>query len=97
MAQFDVYENPNPASQKSIPYLLDVQTDLLDNLATRQPVSQIDRRVEHPRVQVTDCRGDDSDQHEPAQLSRIETVLGFDEPEHRRKAHERAVDRVGGP
>lgn len=35
MAQFDVYENPNPASQKSIPYLLDVQTDLLDTLATR--------------------------------------------------------------
>jgi len=35
MAQFDVYENPNPASRGSIPYLLDVQTDLLDNLATR--------------------------------------------------------------
>ncbi|MEI6208920.1 MAG: CcdB family protein [Desulfuromonadales bacterium] len=35
MAQFDVYENPNPASRKSIPYLLDVQTDLLDNLTTR--------------------------------------------------------------
>ena len=35
MAQFDVYENPNHASLKSIPYLLDVQTDLLDNLATR--------------------------------------------------------------
>lgn len=35
MAQYDVYENPNPATKKSIPYLLDVQTDLLDNLATR--------------------------------------------------------------
>ena len=35
MAQFDVYENPNPASRETIPYLLDVQTDLLDNLATR--------------------------------------------------------------
>lgn len=35
MAQFDVYENPNPASRKSIPYLLDVQTDLLESLATR--------------------------------------------------------------
>lgn len=35
MAQFDVYENPNPASRKSIPYLVDVQSDLLDNLATR--------------------------------------------------------------
>ena len=35
MAQFDVYENPNPTSRKTIPYLLDVQTDLLDSLATR--------------------------------------------------------------
>ena len=35
MAQFDVYLNPNPDTRKSIPYLLDVQTDLLDTLATR--------------------------------------------------------------
>ena len=35
MAQFDVYENPNPASRKTIPFLLDVQTDLLDTLTTR--------------------------------------------------------------
>lgn len=35
MAQFDVYLNPNPATAKAIPYLLDVQADLLDNLATR--------------------------------------------------------------
>jgi toxin CcdB len=42
MAQFDVYENPNPASQKSAPYLLDVQTDLLDNLATRVVVPLVD-------------------------------------------------------
>ena len=31
MAQFDVYDNPNLASRKTTPYLLDVQTDLLDN------------------------------------------------------------------
>jgi len=35
MAQFDVYINPNPATRKLIPYLLDVQADLLDSLATR--------------------------------------------------------------
>lgn len=35
MAQFDVYENRNPESKQTIPYLLDVQADLLDNLATR--------------------------------------------------------------
>ena len=35
MAQFDVYRNTNSATRKSIPYVLDVQTDLLDTLATR--------------------------------------------------------------
>ena len=35
MAQFDVYENQNPETRESIPYLLDLQTDLLDNLTTR--------------------------------------------------------------
>ena len=35
MAQFDVYENPSPETKRSVPYLLDVQTDLLSNLTTR--------------------------------------------------------------
>lgn len=35
MAQFDVYLNPNAATRKAIPYLLDVQADLLDTLTTR--------------------------------------------------------------
>jgi toxin CcdB len=35
MAQFDVYRNVNPATRARIPYLLDVQSDLLDPLATR--------------------------------------------------------------
>ncbi len=35
MAQFDVYLNPNAATRKAIPVLLDVQADLLDTLATR--------------------------------------------------------------
>jgi len=35
MAQFDIYRNPNPESNTIIPYLLDVQADLLDVLVTR--------------------------------------------------------------
>lgn len=35
MAQFDVYENPNAETRAQIPYLLDVQADLLAGLATR--------------------------------------------------------------
>lgn len=35
MAQFDVFENPNEETNQAIPYLLDVQADLLDGLSTR--------------------------------------------------------------
>lgn len=35
MARFDIYRNANPATRSRIPYLLDVQSDLLDPLATR--------------------------------------------------------------
>ena len=35
MAQFDVYRNAGPATRARIPYLLDVQSELLDRLATR--------------------------------------------------------------
>ena len=42
MAQFDVYINPNAGTRKAIPYLLDVQADLLDKLATRVVVPLVD-------------------------------------------------------
>lgn len=35
MAQFDVHRNPDAASRRRFPLLLDVQSDLLDTLATR--------------------------------------------------------------
>lgn len=35
MAQFDVYRNPEPLSGATIPYLLDIQAELLSGLATR--------------------------------------------------------------
>lgn len=38
MAQFDVYANPNPVTRQEIPYLLDVQANLLDGLASRAVV-----------------------------------------------------------
>jgi toxin CcdB len=38
MAQFDVHRNPNPDTNRVIPYLLIVQADLLDRLATRAVV-----------------------------------------------------------
>lgn len=35
MTQFTVYRNKNPRSRTTFPYLLDVQSDLLDGLQTR--------------------------------------------------------------
>jgi toxin CcdB len=35
MAQFDVYPNPSQVSQAHYPYLVDVQSSLLSDLATR--------------------------------------------------------------
>lgn len=35
MAQFDVYANANMETKERVPYLLDIQHDLLDGLSTR--------------------------------------------------------------
>ena len=35
MAQYDVYVNPNPASREAVPYVVDVQSRLLDQTNTR--------------------------------------------------------------
>ncbi|HEX22613.1 MAG TPA: plasmid maintenance protein CcdB [Chromatiales bacterium] len=34
MSQFTVYKNKNPRTKKTFPYLLDIQSDLLDQLRT---------------------------------------------------------------
>lgn len=34
MAEFKAYENPNKATKKTYPYLLDIQSNLLDELRT---------------------------------------------------------------
>lgn len=41
MAQFDVYENKNIRTNKEIPYLLDIQNDILKSLSTRVVVPLI--------------------------------------------------------
>ena len=55
MAQFDVYENSSPGSNERVPYLLDVQHDLLKHLKTRvviplvrenKPISHLNPVVE---------------------------------------------------
>jgi len=58
MAQFDVFENPNEETNRAIPYLLDVQADLLDTLATRVVVplvaaSAMGKAIQHLNPELT--------------------------------------------
>ena len=58
MAQFDVYANPNPATKRPIPFLLDIQNDLLNNLTTRVVIplytaSAIDKAVKYLNPQFS--------------------------------------------
>jgi toxin CcdB len=43
MAQYDVYPNPHPDSRQSVPYVVDVQSTLIDALPTRlvMPLSRV--------------------------------------------------------
>lgn len=45
MARFDIYPNPGQTKKSDVPYLLDVQCDLLSNLDTRivVPMRRVDR------------------------------------------------------
>jgi toxin CcdB len=45
MAQFDVYRNANGAQAKRIPFVIDVQSDLLEHLATRVVVPLADPKL----------------------------------------------------
>ena len=35
MAQYDVYANPNPRSREQVPFVVDIQSDLLSAMRTR--------------------------------------------------------------
>lgn len=45
MAQFDVFHNANPDTKDEIPYLLDIQADILESIATRVivPISSLEK------------------------------------------------------
>lgn len=50
MAQYDVYPNPSQSATSGIPYVVVVQSDLLDALATRltMPLSEFDVAIKVP-------------------------------------------------
>ena len=48
MAQFDVRRNPNPKSRQVVPYVLEVQSDLLADITTRVVVPLV-RATERSR------------------------------------------------
>jgi toxin CcdB len=45
MAQFDVYRNPDEIDRAFVPYLMDIQSHLLDNLRTRVVVPLAKQRI----------------------------------------------------
>ena len=49
MAQFDVYLNSNPSTKEEIPYLLDIQNDILKSLNTRVvvPLARNQQEIKH--------------------------------------------------
>ena len=44
MAQFDVYDNPSKATRKAYPYILELQNDVIAEIATRIVVPLADIR-----------------------------------------------------
>lgn len=56
MSQFDVHENTNIDSAATIPYLLNVQNDLLNNLTTRVVVPLVTATaMGKPAVHLNPC------------------------------------------
>ncbi|GAA4411390.1 CcdB family protein [Quisquiliibacterium transsilvanicum] len=55
MAQFDVHANADPGSRARMPYLVDVQSDLLGDLASRVvvPLVRADDSVLRPLARLT--------------------------------------------
>jgi len=58
MAQFDVYKNPNPKTNEDIPFLLDIQNNLLKDLQTRVVVPLIlnmkPAKILNPQFKIND-------------------------------------------
>jgi toxin CcdB len=50
MAQYDVFSNPSSSAAEGIPYVVVIQSDLLDALATRltMPLAELDLKVKVP-------------------------------------------------
>lgn len=50
MAQFSVHENTNPRTKEEIPFLLDVQSDVVSVLATRVVVPLYRKEIVHSKA-----------------------------------------------
>jgi len=57
MAAFSVHANSNPKTRPSIPFLLDVQSDLLSSLETRVVVPLYQMEAAQPIVRLTPVLG----------------------------------------
>ena len=58
MAQFNVYENLNSRTNEEIPFLLDIQNDILKNLSTRVVIPLVlnmqPAKILNPQFEIND-------------------------------------------
>lgn len=55
MAQFDVYVNPQPNTTKFVPYVVDIQSALIDRLPTRLVVPLAREQTKTGKLPVNLC------------------------------------------
>jgi toxin CcdB len=55
MAQFDVYVNPQPNTRKFVPYVVDIQSALIDRLPTRLVVPLTWEQTKTGKLPVNLC------------------------------------------
>ncbi len=60
MAQFDIYHNLNKSNKKEVPYLLDIQHTILDNLSTKVviplAINEIEKKIIDPEFIVDNTK-----------------------------------------
>jgi len=50
MSQYSVYQNANPVSKKNYPFLIDVQSTLLNTLETRLVIPLVSKKGFQPQI-----------------------------------------------
>ncbi|PTL90906.1 hypothetical protein C6W88_14295 [Halomonas litopenaei] len=92
MPQFDVYANPSASTKRMYPYLLDIQSDTLSELATRIVVPPKRKSLSGRKKAAPPCANSDPRQRrtvDPYPTNRIITCQRFKKAHRHSRAHAR--------